>query len=368
MPKPNYDVIIAGAGPVGLAHALFLTQLGCSVFICDQKSKPTQESRAVGINPRSLELLDTVGVSTELIKQGIKATRFNIHLPNTEILITLHLDLLEHRYPFLLALPQDQTEKILVAALKKAGVTVHWDTVLTSFEDQKDYVTASLKQKKDTKSVSAKYLIGADGAHSVVRKSLGFNFNGVALPDQWSMIDANADWPEDWGVADLFPLGQRGILFAVQIGPGRYRIISNKPNVQSLIPKQVKIKKVLWASDFQVHCRQVEQYQKGRVFLMGDAAHIHSPAGGRGMNLGIEDAYVLAQLIHRQQTERYSQLRKPVGHKVIKLTNRLFRFAGMTNPIGIIIRNWLLRHVIAKPTIQKKMIRTLLGINYPTGV
>ena len=191
---------------------------------------------------------------------------------------------------------------------------------------------------------------------------MGLTFQGFRYDDDWSLLDANLEVPNDWTDANLFMCGQKGMLFLVRIGKDRYRAISNRPEVQSLLPSSIRVKKVLWESEFHVSCRQVDRYQKGRVFVMGDAAHIHSPAGGRGMNMGIEDACVLAQLLSQGDAERYTEMRHKPGHQTIVLTNRLFRIASLQNPILVGIRNFFIKHVVSRPGFQRKIIVKMSGL------
>jgi 2-polyprenyl-6-methoxyphenol hydroxylase-like FAD-dependent oxidoreductase len=169
-------------------------------------------------------------------------------------------------------------------------------------------------------------------------------------------------WPSDMGNANAYMLQAGAALIVIKIAEDRFRIISNRPHVLSYLPKEAKIKEIFWQSDFTVSCRQVESYQRGRVFLMGDAAHIHSPAGGRGMNLGMEDACVLAKLIDSAQTEQYTGLRYPVGKKAMRLTDRLFKMATLSNPLACLLRNVLLKYLLSRSFIQARIIQKIAGL------
>jgi len=160
----------------------------------------------------------------------------------------------------------------------------------------------------------------------------------------------------------MFLLKDGNIVLILKIADHRYRVISNHPEVLTHLPADAKVNHIFWQSDFKVSCRQVSDYQKGRVFLMGDAAHIHSPAGGQGMNLGMEDACVLASLIDSNQVSQYTQLRHPKGKKIIKFTSSLFKIATLKSPILCAIRNLLLKYLASKAFVQKRIIIKLAGL------
>ncbi|MDF2939661.1 MAG: Pentachlorophenol monooxygenase [Gammaproteobacteria bacterium] len=356
----KHSVLVIGSGPVGLAHAIELSRLGHPVRIIDKNPEPSPYSKAIVINPKTLSLLEASGASAKLIEQGIKIPCMRMHDANGKVLAEVHVDLIKHHYPFMLAVPQYVTEKVLTDVLAGFGVQIERAKEFIGFAQDGQSVIAEINTANGIESIKADYLIGADGAHSQVRKSLEIEFSGFAYDDQWNLADVTMDW--DQGDANVYMLKNGIALIIIRIAESRYRIISNHPDALSYLPKAAKVKQIFWQSDFKVSCRQVQSYQKGRVFLMGDAAHIHSPAGGRGMNLGIEDACILAALIDSEQTDQYSELRYPVGKKVIKLTSRLFRVATLKSPFACVLRNFLLKCLLARKFIQMKVIRQIAGL------
>jgi 2-polyprenyl-6-methoxyphenol hydroxylase-like FAD-dependent oxidoreductase len=357
----KHSVLVVGAGPVGLTHAIELTRLGHSVRVIDKAPEPSPYSKAIAINPKTLTLLEACGASPKLIAAGIKLPFMRMYDAKAKLLVEVHIDLLKHRYPFMLSLPQYVTERILTEVLTDLGVSIERGKELIGFSQTENAVIAEINTANGTEQIKADYLVGADGAHSLVRKSIAMEFSGFAYDDQWNLADVTMEWVQG-SDANVYMLKAGVALIIIRIAEGRYRIITNHPNALNYLPQEAKVKEIFWQSDFKVSCRQVKSYQNGRVFLMGDAAHIHSPAGGRGMNLGMEDASVLAELIDIDQTERYTQLRHPIGKKVIKITSRLFKVATLSNPLACVLRNLLLKCLLSRKFIQLKIIEKIAGL------
>ena len=360
MPK----VLIVGAGPVGLACALELTRLGIAVRIIDKNVDKTHLSKAVGINARTLELLEPSGITGQLLAQGIKITRVNLREGN-KVKMRVKLDCIPHRFNFMLALPQSETEAILAKALQDLGVTIERNTELLSFTQDEHQVDAVVAKDHEHSHCLVDYLVGADGAHSCVRKQLNIPFHGNAYPDDWSLADIEMHWPYGDKEAQLF-MNQKGhgILFAIPIGTDRLRVISNDGDVLNLLPEECDVKKVHWQTEFTVSKRQVVRYQQGRIFLAGDAAHIHSPAGGRGMNLGIEDAFILADMISSGDVAHYSEARHKVGAHVVRESDIQFRLAALKNPIARFFRDMIILPLVNRPFLQKPMLTRMAGIHH----
>jgi 2-polyprenyl-6-methoxyphenol hydroxylase-like FAD-dependent oxidoreductase len=218
----------------------------------------------------------------------------------------------QHRYNFMLALLQAETERTLEQRLAEHGIRVEWSTEFTGFDAAPDRVRARLVADGEERVVEARYLIGADGAHSAVRHALGLAFRGTTDPSPWWLVDVRMDWP--FGTAELSLFARpAAVLGVIPIEPGLFRLVSNGPEPLELLPRGSNLREEVWRSAFRISYRQVASYQVGRVFLAGDAAHVHSPVGARGMNLGIEDGTVLARKIVQGGLETYSAERHPVG-------------------------------------------------------
>ena len=234
---------------------------------------------------------------------------------------------------------------------------------LEGFDQRGDSVTGYLAIDGSKEAVVASCLIGADGAHSTVRKQLGVDFPGHRMPGEWSLADIRMETPLQPDAANVV-FGDDGILFAIGFKEGVYRIASNRPNVIERLPEGTVVHEVLWESDFAVSHRLAERYSVGRVFLAGDAAHIHSPFGARGMNLGIEDAAVLVNAIATGRLEEYSRQRSKVSRAVVRMVKAQTRLATSRNPIAGFVRAHVAPRVLASNTVQRRLAERMLGLGY----
>lgn len=353
-------ILVVGAGPVGLTAALELARLGDDVTIIDKNSTHSQVSKAIGINPRSLDLLESSGVTKTLLDSGLKIQQFFIHCDHHEK--KLDISRIHHRFNFMIFLPQDQTEIILENALNGYGVTVDRQTEFLSLRQHDKHVSAQIKQAEEIYSEEFDFVVGADGAHSPVRKAIGASFIGGEYDSRWSLVDLVMDFPfkHDAGHSFLLPNGH--VLAIFPIGHDRYRVIVNADDALAFLPQGCHVKQILWQSQFKLHHRLTDSYQSGHVFLAGDAAHVHAPIGGRGMNLGIDDACVLASMLHDDTWNNYSSVRFPVAKKVIRETDQAYHFLTMQNKLGIFIRNHVLLPLISIPYIQRKQLSSIAGM------
>ena len=356
-------VLVVGAGPVGMAGALELNRLGANVRIVERETTRGTLSKAVGISARTLELLEPAGVSARLVARGLRISRVNLSYDG-RVLTAVDFSRMQHRFNFMLSLPQDETEAILEDALRERGVTVERGVDFTGYRELADGVTALLSRRDAASSHSVDYLLGADGAHSRVRKAAGIDFAGEPYEDAWSLADVRMDWPFGHGEAHLMMRRDGRVLFVMSMPDSRYRVISNSGNVLELLPSGSSVRETLWATTFRVSLRQVDTYCKGRAFLAGDAAHIHSPAGGRGMNLGIEDAVVFARRLVADDLERYSADRHAVGRQVVRESDMQFRMASVRSPLARRFRNAMVRNVLGSEVVQRKFRRRMAGIDH----
>lgn len=320
MPLASPSVLVVGAGPVGLAAAIELTRLGAQVRIVDQRDRRTAESRAIAVNPRTLALLEACGATPRLIAAGVRLRGLRV-FAHARHVASVDLSRIRHRYPFLLALPQSETERILEERLTELGVTVARGTRLTELA-LGDRPRAVLDGPAG-ETATADWIVGADGAHSLVRKAIGSGFPGGRYPFRWSLADVTlaGDVEPDRGELHLDP--GRPILFRLPLGRGRHRVISNSPDVLDRLPGGWTLGEVIWRSDFSVSHRLADRVAAGRAVVVGDAAHIHSPAGGRGMNLGIEDAATLAPRIMAGDLGDWPERRRARAAQVVRESDRL---------------------------------------------
>lgn len=356
-------VLVVGAGPVGMAGALELNRLGANVRIIERETRRGTLSKAVGINARTLELLEPAGVSARLIERGLRIPRVNLSYDG-QVLTAVDFSRMQHRYNFMLSLPQDETETILEDALGERGVTVERGVEFTGYRESADDVSALISRRGVASSHSVDYLLGADGAHSRVRKAAGIDFAGEPYEDAWSLADVRMDWPFGHGEGHLMMRRDGRVLFVMSMPQDRYRVISNSGDALDLLPAGSSVRETLWETTFRVSLRQVNTYRKGRAFLAGDAAHIHSPAGGRGMNLGIEDAVVFARRLVAGDLERYSADRHAVGRQVVRESDMQFRMASVRNPLARRFRNGMIRNVLGAERVQREFRRRMAGIDH----
>jgi 2-polyprenyl-6-methoxyphenol hydroxylase-like FAD-dependent oxidoreductase len=355
-------ILIVGAGPTGLTAALELARRGFNPRIIDKKDGPTPLSKAVGISSHSLDILEASGVSGKLLAQGLKVRRAHVHLETRE-LAAIDFSRLPHRYNFLLSLPQRDTEKIMAETLAEAGIEVEWHTRLVGMTERNDRVEARIDKGAGSENHSCDIVFAADGVDSTVRKSLGIDFEGYTHTRQWSITDAEiASWPYEPGAAQAFLYRDGDVGFIIPIGENRFRAVSNTPEALAHVPGNYRVSQVLRTDRFHIPIRQAARYQTAHVLLGGDAAHVHSPLGARGMNLGIEDAASFARRFSDATLAGYTDERRPVGHRWIKLSERILSTAQSTNGFVQTFRNLAMLTIGAFPALQRPLLERVAGL------
>lgn len=355
-------VLIVGAGPTGLTAAIELARRGIAVRIIDRDKGPTPLSKAVGISPRSLDILEPAGVTHVLLERGLRLTRACFRHDGHE-LGAIDVSRLRHRFNFLLSLPQSETEDIMAEALAGLGVEVEWDTCFEDLEESTDNVSATLRKHDLRTKPRFDIVFGADGADSAVRGALGLPFEGYTHHRLWSIADVEIEkWPYEPMALEgfLHDGGDFGLM--VPVGGNRFRAFSNTPDALSQVPASVEVGRVLRADTFHIPVRQVPTYQTARVFLGGDAAHVHSPMGARGMNLGIEDAAAFARRLADGKLAGYTDERHPVGKRWIRLSETMLRMVQARGPVTTFLRNAALTVVGHAPILQRPALERLAGL------
>ena len=360
------DVLVVGAGPVGLTAALQLVRCGVSVRVVDAAAGPATTSRALGVHARSLEIYDQLGILGDIAPHGTRVNAFIRHQGDRALRVDFDYSDLATRFPYMFNIDQVITEGVLRGHAAAAGVAVEWNTALRSFEHDEDGVTAVLSRRdgsdtgpEDTEqeTVRARYLWGCDGGHSTVRKALELQLAGEAA-HTWLIADAivHTDLDRD-GVHWLFPAG--GALMAFPFpDPGKWRLLDTTGEGEPEHPDQIsrqfstKLSQALgretvveepsWASKFTIQQRAVPAMHIRRCFVSGDAAHVHSPASGQGLNTGIQDAYnlawKLAMVIHGHAhpllLETYDAERVPIGAALLASTGEVMNTAMVDTNTG----------------------------------
>jgi 2-polyprenyl-6-methoxyphenol hydroxylase-like FAD-dependent oxidoreductase len=406
----DLDVLVVGAGPTGLALACQLARWGVRFRIIDKRPDRAQESRALGVQPRSLELLQSIGLGERLAARGRTTTRLVLHLDRAR---PAAIDLgdagrTDTRFPYILLVSQADTEGVLVDHLESCGVTIERRVELLTFQQNPNGLICTLRHADEREEpVRVRYLAGCDGAHSTVRKAANIPFEGGAYEQNFALGDVEVDGPLVPGAVNVFALG-RGLAVFFPLGhPSTWRVIAiqgrdpqaafpdptdevsthdlSLPELQTMVDDPtrgaVRLRDPVWLTRFRLHHRQAARYRQGNIFLAGDAAHIHSPVGAQGMNTGIQDSWnlgwklaMVSQGMAKEEIlESYQAERWPVGRTLLRATDRVFAALERSVSRGsyaAALRRLIVRHVIAR-ALSRRRIRSIafhfvsqLGIRY----
>ena len=319
-------VLIAGAGPTGLTAAVELARRGVEVEVAERRDAPSELSRAVGILPASIAILTPSGAASAIMREAVAFTAFMVYR-DADLVADLPLNFDDRSR--LWGLAQDRTEEHLIDALARHGASVRYGSPLEGFEQDETGVDARYGDREGRFDD----LIGADGVDSVVRRTLGLAYDGFELPHRWSIADVICDdWPEPTAFKGfLLPHGH--VVIVAPIEAARFRVIASLPDALKALPVPMRVREIRRTGEFRISVRQADRYGEGRVLLAGDAAHCHSPAGGRGMNLGIADAAELAERMTSGRLDGYSASRHAAGAHVIAFSERGRKTVQSDNPI-----------------------------------
>jgi 2-polyprenyl-6-methoxyphenol hydroxylase-like FAD-dependent oxidoreductase len=394
-PSAETVVLVAGAGPVGLTMACELLRHGVPCRIIEQNDGPTPlaQSRALGIQARTLESLENVGATERILGLGRKIHGMSaFHAGQRFVHLKFDLDALDTPYPFVTILPQAQTERTLLDVLQSRGGAVEWHTALTGFETD-GQVRATIRGPDGAeRTVHSRWLIGCDDSRSIVRHKLNLSYQRTDYPESFYLADVRIDWdqPDD---EVLFVLSTDVQLGAFPLPePHRWRLVDPSGAVgtddplkaaerfQSLLRENgfpgVRVSDPVWASSFRIHRRVVDNFRVGSCLVAGDAAHIRSPAGGQGMNTGIQEACNLAWklgLIHAGAArdpegllDSYGAERAPIARDVLHGTDQATRTVDARSPVLEAIRNRVASFLSELDSVPQQISMGLseLGVNY----
>jgi len=391
------DVLIVGAGPTGLMLANQLARRGVRAMIVDRHSGPAHQSRAMAVQARTLEIYSKLGLGERALELGLRGNGGNMwangkkmaRIPLGEIGQSLS------PFPYILMLGQDDNERMMGEHLRHWGLAVQWNTELIAMQQEPGHVVATLRQPDgSTRMVTAAYVAGCDGGRSAVRELSGITFPGAPYEHVFFVADTEATGPmvpEElnvymWqdGFHLLFPMRGKDRWRVIGILPGRLRGRNDLtweeviPAVRREAGADLAFKACDWFSTYRIHHRCAERFRDRRCFLLGDAAHVHSPAGGQGMNTGLQDAYNLAwklALVVKGRADAalldtYEQERIPVAQRLLRTTDRIFSLLVSDNWLAGLFRTKIVTRVLARAMtverVRKLAFRTIsqIGIRY----
>jgi 2-polyprenyl-6-methoxyphenol hydroxylase-like FAD-dependent oxidoreductase len=373
------EILVVGAGPTGLALASELARRSIPFVLIDGQAAGANASRACVVHARTLEVLEPLGIVPELLARGVEVPIFRVR-DRDRALITIDFRHLPSRYAYTLMLPQSETEAVLLAGLEARGGKVLRPCELTAVRHDADGATVTLRDAQGDHILRTRYLIGCDGMHSRVREQVSVPFEGASYGEAFVLADVRMDWPLGRDEVSLL-YSPAGLVVVAPIPHDRFRIVATvkeAPAVPSIADIQavldargptngtVRVLDIEWSSRFHVHHRIARQFRSGPVLLLGDAAHVHSPAGGQGMNTGIQDAISLGDALAKtfvngseRPLDAWADWRHDIAGEVIRLADRLTWTATIENRAGQIVRNALIQFVGHVPAARQALAMKL---------
>src|SRR5215469_16649981 len=390
--QADCQVLIVGAGPTGLMLATQLLSRGVATRIIDKGDGVILQSRAINVHASTLEILHQMGLAERFIDRGQAVRRLRFYSSGRSLL-SLDLALNGSRYGYMLDIPQDFTERLLRTRVSELGGEVEQGMELEGLDDRRGCVSARVRDRAGQAShITAEYVVGCDGAHSRVRHELGLEFAGHPYPQDWLIADVRLDWDRredeihvffrpDPASLICFPMTGHRWRLVVTLAGQRSRQSPSIAEIQMIVaersPEQVAVTDPTWLANFHTHRRSTSVYRRGRVLLAGDAVHIHSPAGGQGLNVGVADAHNLGwklALVAQGRSpewllDTYGEEREPVAAGVLGLTHALVRLGTLSHPAKRAVRDAVVPLLSRVPAVQRRAARRYcqMHVAYPVS-
>lgn len=382
----NTDILIVGAGPVGLFLANECARRGMRWLLVEARAGQSERSKALAVMPRTMEIFDMAGIAAPFLDAANRVTSIAMVAPS-RTLARMHFAPEESPYPFVAMVPQDVTERLLVEELRRKGGDVEYQTSFVSAVQHDDHVSVTLENNGKRRELRAAFVVGCDGAHSAVRHGLNLQFQGHAYDTLFMLADIETNetlpademqlCPSEFGPLAVFPMSSTRRRLVATVA----KADSDQPSLKTVRrilgergPRDMEARSIHWSSYFRVHHRQVTQLRVGRMFLAGDAAHIHSPIGGQGMNTGLHDnwnlvwkldlavrGYARPALIDSYNTER-----TPAVRSVIEMTHLMTRGLGTPNKLAQTVRDLAIPLLFRMQPFRHAMVQRLsqLAVSY----
>jgi 2-polyprenyl-6-methoxyphenol hydroxylase-like FAD-dependent oxidoreductase len=374
------DVLVVGAGPTGLALGASLTVRGVRAMLVDKLAEGQNTTRAAAVNAHTLEVLEDLDVAQRMVKAGLIAPRFTMR-EGRRVLISIDFSALPTAHPYTLMLSQADTERLLLERLHELGGEVIRPKAVSRLAQDTDGITATFD---DGETIRAAYVVGTDGMHSTVREQARIGFAGGEFAESFALADVRLAGDVPRREVILF-YANEGLNVLAPLPDDTFRIVApvaDAPKVpsaefvQELLDKrafgrgELMVTELLWGTRFRIHHRVADSYRAGRLLLAGDAAHVHSPAGGQGMNLGIDDAISLAGALagvvqggSDAPLDAYAATQRRRAEQVLKLTGRLTRISNLPLPLRP-IRNSGMRLAAQLPALRRQLAVQLSGLGH----
>ena len=387
--------MIVGAGPTGLVLAAHLLRAGVRIRIIDKKAGFSTTSKAIGLQYRVSEIFACMGIVDRFLQEGVRPTRVNI-FQRDRLLVQLKFEASgtesgrDAFSPQAIVIPQSRTEQMLGEVVRERGGEIEWNTEFVEFHQDESSVQAHLRDAVGAdQHVSCKWLVSCEGAHSRVREQAGISFGGKTYPLAFFLADVELDGPLVHGENYVW-MHRDGSFAALPLpAPRTWRLfvdITKTPPsgeltldairdlmIQRIGDRGITVGECSWISEFRIHCRIVSRFRHGRVFLAGDAAHVHSPTGGQGIVTGVQDATNLAWKLARvirgapeDLLDTYQEERLPQAAEVLKQTDRTTRLLLAPDPMTRLFRDLVLLPIMRRESVQKRLFAKLaqLDVSY----